>query len=58
MSPTTYVILYRNPGNGSVGAVMNDADNIAKFPTEELAQQAAHNTIVCQAWPYSIVEAP
>lgn len=57
---TKYLILIRNPsaekvfvitaGGGRLDAILYDS--------EEKAMEAAEESPICRAWPYSIVEAP
>lgn len=59
----SYVILVRNPRNDRIiaitdGSIESDDPPIAVYETEEEAEEAAAHTTACQAWPYSIVEAP
>lgn len=54
-----YVILIRNPTTGSISFVGDTETAVLEtFPTEKEAEEAACTTPLCQAWPYSVVEAP
>lgn len=56
----SYVILVRNPGTGKVFPIWDgDTDRICKqWLTKEEAENDTKRITVCQAWPYSVVEAP
>lgn len=56
----SYVILARNPSNGAIIAIAEsgDLESLAQFDTEEEAEALARTHLICQAWPYIIVEAP
>lgn len=55
----SYIILSRNPSVGKLVIVTDGDDNVpAEFKSEEKAIEAAHNTTICKAWGYEIVEVP
>lgn len=55
-----YVIITRNPHTKQAVAVVEGEngydEHIAEFETEEKALDAAHNTSICKAWGYQLVE--
>jgi len=52
-----YIILSRNPRTGKLVIVTDGDDNVqAECETEEEAIESAHNTTICKAWGYEIVE--
>jgi hypothetical protein len=57
----SYVILVRNPKNKKLFAVTDGEDTgsfeyCAEFGTEQEATDAAHDTTICKAWGYEVVE--
>jgi hypothetical protein len=56
---TKYLILVRNTYNGAVFVITSgEHDNAMLYDSEEEAEAAARNIPVCEAWPWSVVEAP
>jgi hypothetical protein len=53
-----YIITCRNPRTKTLVIVMTDEDdpNPAEFNTEDEAHMAAHNTTICKAWGYEVIE--
>lgn len=53
-----FVILTRNPTSRKLIAIIDSDDEyaVAEFKTESDAIKAAHNTTVCKAWGYKILE--
>lgn len=52
-----YVIIIRNPSNKKLLAVTEeDGDAVAEFSSESEANDAAHETTVCRAWGFEVVE--
>ena len=54
--PLDHIILYRNPSNGRVGAMMEDDDNIMIYPNRDAAIEVSLTHPLCQAWDHQIVE--
>lgn len=55
----SYILVSRNPVANKLVIVTDGEDNIpAEFESEEEAIDAAHNTTICRAWGYDIVEVP
>lgn len=53
----TYILLSRNPRVNKLVIVTDGEDNLpAEFESEEEAIDAAHNTTICKAWGYQVVE--
>ena len=52
---TEHCILYRNPSNDKVGALMEDEDHVAVFPDALAAMDVAEKHTLCMAWGYQIV---
>lgn len=52
-----FIIVSRNPRTKNLVIVTDGEDNVpAECKTEEEAIDAAHNTTICKAWGYEIVE--
>lgn len=57
----TWIVATRNPRTRRIvimheGKRDDDFDEIAEYPTEEAARQAAERTTVCRAWGYETLE--
>lgn len=53
----SYIIVSRNPRANKLVIVTDGDDDVpAEFKTEEEAIEAAHNTTICKAWSYQILE--
>ena len=55
----SYIIVSRNPRAKKLVIVTDGDDNVpAEFKTEGEAIEAAHNTTICKAWGYDVIEIP
>lgn len=55
----SFIIVTRNPRTKNLVIVTDGEDNVpAECATEAEAIESAHNTTICKAWGYDIIEVP
>lgn len=52
----SYLLFVRHPTTKRLIVVLDEAESIAEYPTEQAAHRVATDSLMCQAWNYIVVE--